>query len=288
MSHQYSIDAIKDMIKSLLINTYKRLGYISFVLTGKKPWSFGYNAYKEKHLKKVLSGGEFNVSELPPGYGYRIDERIIEYPWLLSRLPSGPGTLLDAGAILNHALIVSQPRLVEKKLFVSTLAPETVAFWKLGISYVYEDLRATCYRDNFFDWIVCLSTLEHIGLDNTLLYTQDNSKKENDINAYQKALIEFHRILKSGGTLYLSFPFGQYKDHGWFQVFDAPMVDNVIDVFSPSAVREDHFRYEADGWHISTREKSKNATCFDINVQKKYDADYAAFSRAVVVLELTK
>jgi len=259
-----------------------------FVLTGSKPWSWGYHAYKEKVMDDALASGVFNTKALPSRYGFRIDERIIEYPWLLSRLPSATGKILDAGSILNYELIVSHPLIAGKKLFISTLAPETVCFWEKGISYVYEDLRETCYRDNFFDWIICLSTIEHVGFDNTLLYTQDNSKKENDSIAYQKALIEFHRTLKSGGILYLSFPFGKYRNHGWFQVFDAPMVDNIINVFSPSVVRENHFRYEADGWRVSTREKSRDATCFDINVQKQYDGDYAAFSRAIVCLEMVK
>jgi hypothetical protein len=259
-----------------------------FVLRGARPWTWGYQEYKEKMLGSVLANRTFSSYPLPAGYGFRLDERIVEYPWFLSRLPSGPGKLLDAGSVLNHELIVSHPSIAEKKLFISTLAPEPVAFWKRGINYVYEDLRDTCYRNDYFDWIVSLSTVEHIGLDNTLLYTRDKSKKEDDKTAYCKVLKEFRRILKPSGVLYLSFPFGKYRDHGWFQVFDASMVDNVISVFSPSAVREDCFRYEADGWQLSTRERSKDATCFDINIQKKYDADYAAFSRAIVCLEMVK
>lgn len=35
------------------------------------------------------------------------------------------------------------------------------------------DLRRTALRDGWFDEIVCISTLEHVGMDNTLLYTSD-------------------------------------------------------------------------------------------------------------------
>lgn len=272
----------------LLKNAAKSLLSAFFIINGKKPWSIGYNAYKEKQIEDALKNDSFGSAILHKGYGFRIDERIIEYPWFFSRLPDQAGSLLDAGSVLNYDYLLSNKIIRPKKLFISTLAPEKRSYWNKGISYVFEDLRRACFRDSFFDWIVSLSTIEHIGMDNTMLYTSDNSKKEYDPNAFLDAVNEFHRILKPGGTLYLSFPFGQKKNHGWFQVFDSTMVDKVITVFSPSTVLENHFRYEKDGWRPSSREESKNATCFDIHHQKTYDEDYAAFSRAIVCLEMVK
>ena len=37
---------------------------------------------------------------LPAGYGIGLDERVIEYPWLLAK--GIQGRVLDAGSILNH------------------------------------------------------------------------------------------------------------------------------------------------------------------------------------------
>jgi hypothetical protein len=189
---------------------------------------------------------------------------------------------------LNFDFILSQPSLRSKRIFISTLAPESNCFWHKGVSYVYEDLRATCYREDYFDWIVSLSTIEHIGMDNTVFYTTDVSKKENTPDAYLSVIQEYHRILKAGGVLFLSVPFGRYKNHGWFQVFESAMVDHAIGAFSPSSVFESHFRYEPEGWVVSSREGSKDATCFDIHQQKVYDKDFAAFSRGVVCLEMVK
>ena len=126
----------------------------AFVLNGKKPWSIGYDAYKHKQIAQVLLNKDFNPNMLPVGYGFRIDERIVEYPWLLSRLPLNKGKLLDAGSTLNFDFMLSQNKISTKKLFISTLAPESKSFWREGISYVYEDLREMCYRNNYFDWIV--------------------------------------------------------------------------------------------------------------------------------------
>jgi len=47
-----------------------------------------------------------------------------------------------------------------------------------GISYIFEDLRESCFRDDYFDIVVSLSTIEHIGLDNTMRYTHEPDKKK--------------------------------------------------------------------------------------------------------------
>lgn len=272
----------------LLRKIYKRIDYLIFILSGRKPWARGYHAYKEDKIKDMLKKEKFDPHSLGTGYGFRIDERIIEYPWFLSRLPLGRGRLLDAGSSLNFEYIVFHRKLTEKRIFISTLAPEPNCFWSKGISYVYQDLRNTCYRDNYFDWIVSISTIEHIGLDNTMLYTDDITKRENNPNAYIDVIKEFSRILKPGGTLYITMPFGKYKNHGWFQVSDSNMLDQLINAFSPTRFIENHFRYEPEGWRVSSREESRNATCFDIHQQKAYDPDYAAFSRAIACLEIVK
>jgi SAM-dependent methyltransferase len=269
-------------------NAHKKIHCQLYLLAGRKPWKLGYLAYREAKIKEIINKGDFHTETLRSGYGHRIDERIIEYPWLFSRIPTGPGKLLDAGSVLNYEFILSQKVLEEKDIVISTLAPEGNCFWKKGISYVYEDLRETCFKDDHFDFVVSLSTIEHIGLDNSLLYTNDISKKEMNPNSYRDAIMEFHRILKPQGTLYLSFPYGRFRNHGWFQVFNEEMVDQVINLFSPKSVMERHFRYENNGWHVSTREESKDCTCFDIRQEKTYSPDYAAFSRAVVCLEMVK
>lgn len=271
-----------------LQNLKNRINFAVFLLKGKKPWTRGYHVYKEKQISHIIDKCEFNARTLRDGYGMRLDERVVEYPWLFSQMPGDSGRLLDAGSALNYDYLLSREPLRSKKLFISTLAPENRCLWRKGVSYIYEDLREVCFKDVFFDWVVSISTIEHIGMDNTMLYTRDPSKNEYAPNSYLDAIREYHRILRSGGILYLSFPFGRHVNHGWFQVFNSEMLDDVINTFLPTSVEEFHFRYELSGWRVSSREESKDATYFDINKQKNYDKDYAAASRAIVCLKMVK
>src|SRR4051812_49202949 len=109
----------------------------------------------------------FRRSEpLPAGYGAGLDERCVEYPWCLSRLRESDVRVLDAGSVLNIGYILDQPAVARTKKHILTLAPEGDAYWHRGISYLYEDLRDIPTRDAFYDCVVCLSTLEHVGMDN--------------------------------------------------------------------------------------------------------------------------
>ena len=259
-----------------------------FYAAGNPPWKPGYAEHKLQAIMAALNDPNYDPFALPARHGWRLDERIVEYPWFYHLLPEGSGRLLDAGSALNHWPILMAPKIREKSTFISTLAPESFSAWQSRISYVYEDLRETCFRDDYFDHVACISTLEHVGMDNTMLYTGDFSKNEDDRKAYLSCLLQFHRVLRSGGTLYLTMPFGTHVNHGWFQIFDAPMVDSLIETFRPSRQRETIYRYLPEGWIVGDRASTKDATYFDIHKQTDYDADYAAASRAVVCLELTK
>jgi SAM-dependent methyltransferase len=264
------------------------LQLVAYRLGGRRPWSRGYTVHRRRTIESVLAAGRFDPDALPPGYGLRLDERVVEYAWMFSRLPRGGGRLLDAGSVLNFDFLLGQPALAEKTLAISTLAPEPFCFWNRGISYVFEDLRHSGFRDGLFDWVVSLSTVEHIGLDNAMLYSGDAGHRENRPDTYLEAIREFARVLRPGGTLLLSVPYGRHANHGWFQVFDAPMVDALVAAFAPSRSREWIFRYLPEGWVRSNRADAADATYFDIHARRDYDPDFAAASRAVVCLELTR
>jgi SAM-dependent methyltransferase len=167
------------------------------------------------------------------------------------------------------------------------LAPERQSFWQLGISYTFQDLRRTCYRDGFFDHVVSLSTVEHIGLDNGRFYTGQSSSPRNPAS-YLDAIREMARILKPGGRLYLTIPYGRHADLGWLQVFDAAMLDKVVQAFDPRDTIEQVFRYTPAGWTASSRAGSADAAYVDLHTGARWHRGLAVAAESVACLVLTR
>lgn len=110
-------------------------------------------------------------------------------------------------------------------------------------------------RDGIYDTIACVSVLEHIGCDNKN-YTGDPRYRENAPQDYRLVMQELSRMLKPGGTLLLTVPFGQYSHLGWLQQFDQALLCSAIDAFGPAQrVQQTFYRYTAEGWNLSTAEE---------------------------------
>ncbi len=267
---------------------------------GRKPWSTGYREFKQQFIQTSINNADllekFRLKQsLPEGYGEFLDERVVEYPWVLSRLSRKPEILLDAGSTLNYDYVLEHEVIQAKQLTIMTLEPEPRCYWKNRISYQFGDLRNLPFRDNWFDAIVSISTLEHIGMNNAI-YTDDQTFVENNSWDFLTVIAELHRVTKPGGKVYISVPYGRYTNFGWYQQFNATMIDKLIDAFNPSQVVETYFCYEQGGWQFGEKYDCERFEGFNIHdtkyfnpdSEKDYDPDYAACSRAIAALELWK
>jgi SAM-dependent methyltransferase len=251
------------------------------------PFSPGYQTVKRQLITSALDSGILrNGKNMPQGYGFAMDERVVEYPWLFGRL-TNVGKMLDAGSTFNHGFLLERPPLKGADLTIMTLAPEKRCYWYDGYSYVFGDLRNTFFADRTFDTVASISTIEHIGLNNTMLYTGNPDDTESDENGFVPAVQEFKRILKPGGRCFISFPFGKRDNLGWYQVFDLAMVEKVVEVFKPTSHQIDYFGYSSSGWSRGSAAALANATVYDVHTGKGWGGDRAASSRAVACLQLT-
>lgn len=281
----------------MIMNVWRELRTLRLITHykwhGRRPWSLGYTNYKYRFLKDAIFDygliAEFAGNEpLPPRFGYRLDERAVEYLWVFSRLKPEHHKILDAGSALNFPYLFESPALEVRKIVICTLAPEPNHYKSDRVSYVYADLRDLIFRDDCFDAVVCISTLEHIGMDNTQLYTHDRSFKESRSTDYLRALSELKRVLKPGGKLLITVPFGKRANLGWLQQYDLEMVNGIVEHFGASSHHLDFFRYENDGWQWSSPECCKDDEYFDIHSASGFTPDYLAAARAVACIELVK
>lgn len=263
-----------------------------YLAGGRVPWALGYWDYRNAYIADALNDSALferftSASPLPAGYGARLDERTVEYPWVLARLGAGKGHLLDGGSALNIEFLLDHPRLKDKTIVIYNLAPEET-FGLPNVSYLYGDLRETILKDALFDAIACISTLEHIGMDNTLLYTADANFGQANTRDYRLVLNEFRRLLKPGGKLLLTVPYGRYENHGWLQQFDAALVDDVSATFGGSASTAAYYRYTPNGCTLSDAAACAECSYYNIHAVKQPAPDGAAAARAVACIEMIK
>jgi SAM-dependent methyltransferase len=265
------------------IERYKRAGRI--------PWSEGYTAYKWDFIQETLASSEMmtrfrQFDSLPSQFGLRLDERVVEYPWILAHLPENNVRLLDAGSALNHEVIVTALR--NLNLTILTLAPEGQAFWQRGISYHYGDIRRMPFRDDWFDHVVCISTLEHIGMDNSYYGASPTETSEPE---FQVALREMLRVLKPGGLLLITVPFGKAQDlvvqgNVFARQFDAAMLRQLLATIDNQNTYI--YQYTKDGWNTSTQEACATMEYYNIHAGAPLGDDFAAAARAVACIEIRK
>ena len=129
------------------------------------------------------------------------DERVVEIPWALARL-RGEGRVLDVGyAFAEPAYLAGLAAAVPDGLVGVDLVERDVA----GVRSVVADVRALPFPPRSFDAVLCISTLEHVGMDNRVY----GGPSERDESGRLAALRELRRVLARGGRLLVSVPTGR-------------------------------------------------------------------------------
>lgn len=194
---------------------------------------------------------------LPERYGAGLSERVVEFPWVMSQKPEG--RVLDAGSALNHRHVLERFLPTIADLHVVTLAAEKVAFPELGVSYLFADLRDLPMKDGVYDTVISISTLEHVGMDNTG-YGAAARTTSDPTEELRKAAAELRRVVVSGGRLLVTLPYGRREDHGWLRQFDRGDLQELVAAVSPTEHSISVYADSGTGWQVSTLEEAANAS----------------------------
>ena len=132
--------------------------------------------------------------EAPPG----TDERPVEIPWCLARY-GGEQRVLDVGyAFAEPAYLAGLIELAVPELVGVDLARADVP----GLESVQADLRALPFDDGEFGLAFAISTIEHVGRDNS----QYGLERESDGDSLDAALRELRRVTE---RLLVTVPTGE-------------------------------------------------------------------------------
>jgi hypothetical protein len=217
---------------------------------GRVPHAYGYNAARWFAIEQGVRSGD-------PRYGWDdagFDERVVEYPWMFHRMATlrhPSARVLDAGSVLNHRRVLEWWREAgNPPVSIVTLAYEGRADVSNSARYDFADLRHLPYRDEWFSVVVCLSTIEHVGLDTTVYGTPAQVSSDPGAEAL-RALIELRRVTAREGTLLLSIPFGARSNRGWLRVFDEDDLGRLLSAPGWTDARVKFFRATREGWRES-------------------------------------
>ncbi len=125
-----------------------------------------------------------------------INERIVEVPFIFKNLPqNNKAKILDVGCC--ETILPIQLASLGYKVTGLDIRPYDLSH--PNFSFVQEDICKTKLPPNKFDLIICVSAIEHIGLDT--IYGKSNQKSSD-----KKAIKSMFSLLKPGGRLLLTTP----------------------------------------------------------------------------------
>lgn len=169
------------------------------------------------------------------------DERVVEIPWVLSRLRA-EGLVLDIGYAFAEPAYLGALVRTGVELVGADLATREV-----GFRTVQADVRQLPFRDGAFDQILLVSTLEHVGADNTVY----GLRAESDASSRVWALAELRRVLRSDGELLVTVPLGEASDHGWFRQEDEPGWKDLFAQAGFVVEESEAYELQPDAWHAN-------------------------------------
>ncbi len=199
---------------------------------------------RDRYITQLMSGGGSLPTER---FAAGLDERVLEIPLALgtARLQE-PGEVLDAGSALNLPLVralVGRPRARVTHFTQSDAAEPHLPGDEDRYVRAFGDLRRLEFPDAAFDRVVCVSTLEHVGMDND----RYGAATEQAPDTASDAVAELVRVLAPGGELLITVPYGRGALHGWFRIFDAEELSRLLTPLRTRRV-EERFFYHDRGW----------------------------------------
>jgi len=166
-------------------------------------------------------------------------ERVVEIGWVLSKY-TGERMVLDVGT--RHTCDTYATGLLRVADGATIVALDLLMVPIRGFVGLAGDGSKIPVASSAFDFVSCISTLEHIGHDNSRYGVSPSD------GSPAAALVELARVLRPDGRLAVTVPYGRAELHGWFEQFDETSWRALVASAPLEVVEETVFRLEATGW----------------------------------------
>jgi SAM-dependent methyltransferase len=171
------------------------------------------------------------------------DDRLVELPWMLARY-RGEARILDIGyAFAEPAYLAALVDLGAAELVGVDLAEADVP----GMRTIRADVRNLPFPEGSFELAFCISTLEHVGLDNRR-YGYGQAADESGM---ESALTELRRVLTRDGRLLLSVPCGEPQHFGWYEQLEPAGWRELFARGGFSVYELEYYQQHPDGWRAA-------------------------------------
>ena len=150
---------------------------------------------KRRVLPSTTSGS--NAQIIPNLAG----DRDIEWSWVASQMPLGPGEALDFGPGGSHLALIAAQR--GFSVTAVDLEPVHWAYVHPKMRFIRGDILKLPLPKEHFDLVINCSTVEHVGLAGRYGVTED--RPDGDL----EAMARLQELMKPGGVMLLTSPVGR-------------------------------------------------------------------------------
>jgi SAM-dependent methyltransferase len=168
-----------------------------------------------------------------------VNERIVEHPWIFMKLGLREGRILDVGCC--HSSLSIELASLGYEVWGVDINP--YRFSHRNFRFVLGDVCAVSLPEEHYDRIIAVSSVEHFGLE---VYGGRCDAEHDRIS-----IRRMHRLLKPGGKILVTVPFGIRNITPEFRVYDSPALQELM---SPFRIEEQSvFIRTGEGFWIPSR-----------------------------------
>jgi SAM-dependent methyltransferase len=228
------------------------------------------------NVRQAATVAAIRVASSMIGFGQKrfnwpeVSERVMEYAFAVKVMGGGSGRILEVGCVDAHNCLPTVLAALGYETHAIDIRDFKVEYPNLTFSR--QNIMEVSYPDAFFDRVLAISVVEHIGLKGRYGVSAKASSGD------RKAIDEMIRVLKPDGRLVITVPYGrEYRVvDSVHRIYDSDHLSKQL--FAGLKIRSEEYavRDERKCWVLASKETAGRTEA------------KSGFGYAVAMFELSK